>query len=196
MENNELIINLEKGKTEVMLFGTAKRLSMQSRDLDVRYKGKTVKVTMSYKYLGYVLDSCLTLSKNFEDAYKRASNRLQLLARVRDQLTSEIAYKIYEMMIVPILTYSRTVKLLFTNIQLERLISIERRAKEIIGSEREIPSLDNLIKMKSCLVVRKCLDNEICSNFCGYFQANQHDRNTRNKTIFKNILDLIATIKA
>ncbi len=38
LEENELIMNLEKGKTEVMLFGTAKRLSMQSRELDVRYK--------------------------------------------------------------------------------------------------------------------------------------------------------------
>ena len=136
---------------------------MQSRDLDVRYKDEAVKVTMSYKYLGYVLDPFLTLRKDFEDAYKRASNRLRLLARLRDQLTSEIAYKIYEMMIVPILTYSGTVKLLFTNTQLERLTSIERRAKEIIGSEREIPSLDKLIKMKSSLVVRKCFDNEICS---------------------------------
>ena len=45
----------------------------------------------------------------FEDAYKRASNRLRLLARVRDQLTSEIAFKIYEMMNVLILTYSGNV---------------------------------------------------------------------------------------
>ena len=125
----------------------------------------------------------MTLSKTFEDAYKRASNRLQLLARVRDQLTSEIAYKIYAMMIVLILTYSGTVKLLLTNTQLKRLNSIERRAKEITGSEKDIPSLDKLIKMKSCLVVRKCLDNEICSNFGGYFQANEHDRNTRKKPI-------------
>ena len=35
LEENELIMNLEKGKTEVMLLGTAKRLSMQSRELDV-----------------------------------------------------------------------------------------------------------------------------------------------------------------
>ena len=25
---------------------------------------------------------------------------------------------------------------------------------------------------------------KICSNFCGYFQANEHDRSTRNKSIF------------
>ena len=54
----------------------------------------------------------------------------------------------------------------------------------MIGSERDVPSLDKLIKMKSCLVVRKCLDNEICSNSCGYFQANEHDINTISKSIF------------
>ncbi len=59
LEKNELIMNLEKGKTEVMLFGTAKRLSMQSRELDVRHKGERVKTTTSYKYLGNALDSCL-----------------------------------------------------------------------------------------------------------------------------------------
>ena len=54
LEENELIMNLEKGKTEVMLLGTAKRLSMQSRELDVTYiyKGERVKTTTSYKYLG------------------------------------------------------------------------------------------------------------------------------------------------
>ena len=58
---------------------------MQSCDLDVQYKGEAVKVTTSYKYLGYVLDPCLTLSKNFKDEYKKASNRLRLLSKVCDQ---------------------------------------------------------------------------------------------------------------
>ena len=76
------------------------------------------------------------------------------------------------MMIVLILTCSGTIKLLFTRTKLEKLSSIERRAKEIIGPEIDIPPLDKLMKMKFCLVVRKCLENEICSNFCGYFQVN------------------------
>ncbi len=66
LEENELIMNLEKGS-----FITAKRLSMQSRELDVRYTGERVKTITSYKYLGYALDPCLTFSKNFEDIYKR-----------------------------------------------------------------------------------------------------------------------------
>ena len=59
----------------------------------------------------------LAFSKTFEDVYKRASNRLRLLVKLRDQATSDMAYKIYQMMIVPILTYSGTIKLLFTRTQ-------------------------------------------------------------------------------
>ena len=139
-DGNELIINLNKGKTEVMLFGTAKRLSLQSRDIDVKYKGESLKTTTSYKYLGYALDPSLTLCKNFDDAHKKASNRLRLLSKLRDYVTSDVANKIYQMMIVPIVTYSGTIKLLYTRTQLEKLGSIEKRAKEIIGSEINIPS--------------------------------------------------------
>lgn len=73
-DENELIMNLSKGKTEVMLFGTAKRLSLQPQDIDVKYKGESLRTTMSYKYLGYTLDPSLTLCKNFDDAYTKASN--------------------------------------------------------------------------------------------------------------------------
>ena len=31
--------------------------------------------------------------------------------------------------------------------------------------------------------MRKCLENEICSNFCGYFQVNNHTKDTRKKAI-------------
>ena len=139
-DGNELIINLNKGKTEVMLFGTAKRLSLQSRDIDVKYKGESLKTATSYKYLGYALDPSLTLCKNFDDAHKKASNRLRLLSKLRDYVTSDVANKIYKMMIVPIITYSGTIKLLYTKTQLEKLGSIEKRAKEMIGSEINIPS--------------------------------------------------------
>ena len=87
------------------------------------------------------------------------------------------------MMIVPIVTYSGTIKLFFTRTQLEKLGSIERRAKEIIGSEINMPHLRKLMKRRACMTVRKCLGNDICSNFCGYFQVNDHDKGTRNKAI-------------
>jgi hypothetical protein len=98
---NELLINLKKWKTEMMVFGTGKRLSAQPRQLRVEYRGKPLKTTQSYKYVGYVLDPGLTLNENFEAAYKKAGNRVQLLSRIRNYVTPSVATKIYQMMIVP-----------------------------------------------------------------------------------------------
>ena len=87
------------------------------------------------------------------------------------------------MMIVPIITYSRMVKLLLTKIQLRKLDSIERRAREIMGNDVYIPHLEKLIKKKACVVVRKCLDKEICNNFQEYFEINEHNCGTRDNVI-------------
>ena len=85
--------------------------------------------------------------------YKKASNRLWLLAKLSDQVTSEVAFKIYQMMIVPVLMYSGTIKPLLTRTQLNKLSSIDCRASEIIRSEINIPRFENLMKIKACLVV-------------------------------------------
>ena len=40
--NNELILNLKKGKTEAMLFGTSKRLSLQTDSLNISFDFQSV----------------------------------------------------------------------------------------------------------------------------------------------------------
>ena len=103
--------------------------------------------------------------------------------------------RIFQMMIVPIITYSGMVKLSLTKIQLRKLDSIERRAREIIGNDVYIPHLDKLIKKKACVVVRKCLDKEICNNFQEYFEINEHNelpmqiRAEKDSNIFRDMLD-------
>ena len=52
LDENELVINLKEGKTEVMLFGTAKRLSLKNRELSIKYRGREINVTKEYTYLG------------------------------------------------------------------------------------------------------------------------------------------------
>ena len=180
-DENELMINLKKGKTEAMLFGTGKRLSATERNLELRYRGHAITTTTSYKYLGYTLDACLSLNENFNTAYKRASKRLRLLSKLREYVTSDAAFKIYEMMILPILTYNTMIKPVFTATQLARLNSIEKRASEIVG--KSVPKLENLIQKKVCQFVRECLDKDVCSNFQGYFDINNHCKRTRNNSI-------------
>ena len=47
---NELVINLKKGKTETMLFGTTKRLKTAG-EIDVLYNNQRINFTETYKYL-------------------------------------------------------------------------------------------------------------------------------------------------
>lgn len=182
-DENEFIINLKKGKTEAMLFGTGKKLSATERNLELRYRGYAINNAASYKYLGYTLDACLLLNENFDIAYKRACKRPRLLSKLREYLTSDAAFKIYEMMILPILAYNTMIKPVFTDTELMRLESIERRASEIVGRGKNVSKTESLIRRKVCQFVRECLDNKICSNFQGYFEINNHCKGTRNYSI-------------
>ena len=87
LKENELIINLKKGKTESLLFGTAKRRSMQTEPLEVSVPcptRTTITSTSDYKYLGVHVDGSLSLSSQFEKSFKKASGRLRLLLKIRD----------------------------------------------------------------------------------------------------------------
>ena len=81
---NELVINLKKNKTESMLFGTAKKLSAV---LEIYYNHHLINHTTRYKYLGTVLDPTLNLNDHFASVYKKASSRLRLLSKLRENLT-------------------------------------------------------------------------------------------------------------
>ena len=47
---NELIINLDKNKTETMLFGTAKHLQLNPKRLELYYDQTKINLTESYTY--------------------------------------------------------------------------------------------------------------------------------------------------
>ena len=70
-KTNQSIINLNKGKTETMIFGTSSRLSKCGKKLTLYYDGRIIYTTETYKNLGTVLDSTLLLSTNFDRMYKK-----------------------------------------------------------------------------------------------------------------------------
>lgn len=96
LNDNELILNLKKGKTETVLFGTSKRLSRKNtkNTIQLAMQGQPIHHSTSYIYLGNELDSSLTLVDNFEKSYKKAAGRLNLLRKMRPFLSFEAAYKI------------------------------------------------------------------------------------------------------
>ena len=52
LQENELVLNLKKGKTEVMLCATKKRLNQQEREIEINYQSQPINIPNSYKYLG------------------------------------------------------------------------------------------------------------------------------------------------
>ena len=62
LRRNELIINLKKGKTEAMLFGTARRLGkFKERQLNIKVRETTINCTTKHKYLRVTLNPSSTL---------------------------------------------------------------------------------------------------------------------------------------
>jgi len=184
---NELLANLKKGKTESMLFGTNQRLSKINHGLELFYREQIIKNTDSYKYLGNIVDPSLTLNTDFDAKYKKASNRLKLLARVRPFLTKSAALKIYNMLIIPILTYCSQLHSSKTKTQSSKLQSIYNRAYTIIGQlNARLQNPEHSMSLNNCLFVRKCMDRRLCANFHDYFTLLQHTKNTRgNNSLLK-----------
>ncbi|CAB4019252.1 Hypothetical predicted protein [Paramuricea clavata] len=59
-KKNNLVINMKKGKTEFVLYGTAKRIAIQQpsgEQINVTICGENVNQSASYDYLGVTLDS-------------------------------------------------------------------------------------------------------------------------------------------
>ena len=96
-EENELIINLKKGKTESLLFGTAKRRAKDFTPFKILYRGTAILETTAYKYLGMEIDCTLNLNSHFDKCFKRASARLRLLLPkdYHVKITSLPKFKIY-----------------------------------------------------------------------------------------------------
>ena len=177
---NELILNLKKGKTEAMLFGTAKRLATTGKSLKVKYKEKSINVTTSYKYLGVKLDPTMTMQEHFNSTYKRASSRLSLLSKMRNLLTNEAAKKVYLTMILQVMTYCWLVNLKSTETRKKRLESLENRSTKIVNGNADIIRIQDYKKRHACKFVRRCLDGACCENFDDYFTKIDHSQNTRN----------------
>ena len=180
MTENELVINTKKGKTECMLFGTPQRTKEQT--LDIVYQLNKIGSTNTYKYLGVKLDSSLQLTEHLSSTYKKASGRLYLLGRIRNQLTRKAASAIYNSLLLPLFTYCSILTCNSTNTYKNKLKRFEQRASKIIYKET-IPtkqkSIDTLMKQRLCHEVYKSIHGLNCDNFKNYFELMVNS--TRNK---------------
>ena len=180
-EENELIVNLKKNKTEAMLLSINKKLSNTS-PLSLKYGDRIINNTTKYKYLSITIDP----TENFNKNYKKAASRLRLLSFIRQSLTPNVTAMVYNTMIRPTITYNFTTNLNITETQKKRLESLDKRAEKITncGIKRnniKIESSFQVTRRYACCFVKKCLLNHHANEiFDSYFRAVDHSMNTRN----------------
>ena len=127
------------------------------KPLIIMYEGNKINVVTQYNYLGTIIDNHLNLNENFIRQYKRASDRLRLLERLRLYLTVDATVKVYLSMIVPIITYSSTLRIPCSETQCKKLQSLDRSANFIIKST--VTSIDSCLNRDICMLVKRCLLN-------------------------------------
>ena len=76
--------------------------------------------------------------------------------------------KIFDMAIMPLLTYSSIINLKLTKTQSDKLLSLECRVSRIIG--KKVKSIECIIKKRAINMAYKVLMNDnACENFNDYF---------------------------
>lgn len=181
LDSVDLITNYKKGKTECMLFGTSQKI--KDNTIEIICKGNQIESTTSYKYLGVNLDQTLNLGEHVDKVYKKASGRLNLLKKIRPQLTNKVALCIYKTMLLPIFTYCSIITALHTRTVEQKIVNFENRAYNVIYGSRKSPPKESTIRevqrKRLCTQVYKCINGNVCSNFENYFE--KLGNNTRNK---------------
>ena len=112
----------------------------------------------------------------------------KIWSKVRPSLNQAAASDIFNMMIVPRLTYCSIINLNCTLTYKRLISSIEKRGDIIVNrnhvNKLKILSINHLIKKKACVIVYKCLNGQICTPLKNYFILNKHSASTRNQGLF------------
>lgn len=181
---NELILNLKKGKTEMMIFGTSQKLKKLTSPIKIYFNNQLIKTTEQYNYLGSLLDCSLNFNKNFDRAYKKCSSRLRLLMKIRQFIDTFTAKTIHRSMVMPVMTYCGVMNLNLYHTYRLKLQSLDRRSNVIVNAfslkNVQLQSIENYNKKRACLLVSKILNDNCCNAFRGYFDVFDNERQTRN----------------
>ena len=181
---NEWLLNnnlfMHKGKTECILFGTDSKLA--SANFSVSVNGSDLKRISEYKYLGVVMDECLTWKAHVKYLLGKVGKRIGMLGRARKNISMHSANKVYKSYIIPVLDYGDTVWNCCGTVNSDKLERLQRRAARIImKSDRSETALKYLRyatlkvrrEMHVLSLVQKCISKKCPHFLMEYFKFNR-----------------------
>ena len=168
-------------------------------------EGKEVNQVKSFKYLGVLLDECLSFNNHISYLRSKVASRLGLLSRLRGCLTTEAANKIYLSIVLLILSYCDTCFCPLGSTNRMTLERLQRQAVKILyGFKPDIaaetilvnlrwPPLTKTMEKHCALLVNKCLVGEVPLYFEGYFmlRCQSDNQHVFNRCTRSSITDII-----
>ena len=187
---------LKKGKTESLLFGTAKRLSTKD-PMQVYVNGKLINAADGYKYLGVWMDSTLNVNVHLRRMLRKVNAKIKLFSRVRRSLTIFAAKAIYTSFILPTMVYRSTPVVRVSDTMSKKFDSVQRRAEKVIYGLREtnrseLISINNHRNIKVVIQMLKCWQGASILAIRAYADTIDHQHETRsNRSLLR--LPLVKT---
>lgn len=160
----------------------------RSRPIEIKINGTTIVQSQVYEYLGVKMDKNLNYAEHLENTLKKASARVKLLSRIRQNINPSTAETIYKMMILPVMLYCNNVYLNLSITTQQKFERIQNRALRIINGQQssvKLPSVNEIRKRNCAREVFKCLNGIAPMAFQNYFTRVSHSKCTRGNN--KNI---------
>ena len=104
LERNSLRLNVKKSKC-LIISNSCKRRALD-RDLTLMVSGQALEFVDNYSYLGYCLDSDMSLKPLLSHVKKITTAKIGTLCKIRKYITTDSALAIYKQMILPLFDYS------------------------------------------------------------------------------------------
>ena len=117
------------------------------------------------------------MQEHFHSICKKSSSRIRLLKRIRPFITDLATFRIYQALIVPIITYCSLKNFYHQPYRKSSILALESRVCKL--TNKDIPSVNKIFQRKICTTVFKCLNDDV-PNFEDYFELISHRKGTRN----------------
>ena len=148
-----------------MLTGTHQKLS-SVQSFTVSVNDEDLEKVYKFKYLGVILDPCLTWNEHIEHIGNKISSRLGMLRRARKVIPKEACITLFNAMVVPLFDYCYVVWDGYGQGNKNSLDRLLKRAAGIIAGRKATdiqqtlkwPSLQCRREHQKCIQVYKCIN--------------------------------------
>lgn len=149
---NKLKLNVDK--TKVMIISNKK---IDRNNVNIFINGSRLEIENEIKYLGIIIDDKLRFDKNNDYLCKKIGKKVNVLSRLRHELSTGQITMLYKTLIQPHFTYCSSILFLSTKNDLDRLQSLQNKCMKNILRVSKYTSTNLLNETLQILSVRQMI---------------------------------------